>query len=252
MNLSLLLLLVPLGLLTGLLSGILGIGGGLIFSPLMLLLGLDPLHALATSTLAIVPTTFGATWANWRSGAIALRGGIAIALGASLSAVLFSRLSSGLASWQLLGLQALIYLAIALSIQPRPITQANPETPLPILGLASVGIAAGVAGGMLGVGGGLLMVPLMVRLLAMPLHLAIRFSTLGVLSSSSAASVTFLSDGRALWPMAILLGGCAAVSAQWSAARLEQVPEHWLFWMLRGMTLLLAFDSGRRALTLLL
>ena len=45
-----LLSLVPLGLLTGLLSGVLGIGGGLVFSPLLLLVGLDPHHALATST----------------------------------------------------------------------------------------------------------------------------------------------------------------------------------------------------------
>ncbi|MBM5798469.1 MAG: sulfite exporter TauE/SafE family protein, partial [Cyanobacteria bacterium K_Offshore_0m_m2_072] len=56
--------LVPLGLLAGLLSGLLGIGGGLIFSPLLLLLGLDPHQALATSSLAIVPTTLGGTWSH--------------------------------------------------------------------------------------------------------------------------------------------------------------------------------------------
>lgn len=64
-----------LGVLTGLLSGLLGIGGGLIFSPLLLLLGFDAHHALATSTQAIVPTTFGASWANLRSGTMAWRGG---------------------------------------------------------------------------------------------------------------------------------------------------------------------------------
>ncbi|MDP5122415.1 MAG: TSUP family transporter, partial [Cyanobium sp. MAG_04] len=51
----------PLGLLAGLLSGVLGIGGGLVFSPLLLLAGLDPHQALATSALAIVPTTLGGT-----------------------------------------------------------------------------------------------------------------------------------------------------------------------------------------------
>ena len=234
------------------LSGLLGIGGGLIFSPLLLLLGLDPHHALATSTLAIVPTTFGASWANLRSGAMDWRGGVAIALGASLSGVLFSHLSVGLASWQLLGLQALMYSSLAFLIQPQSKSQANQDTPLPFLGLASVGIAAGVAGGMLGAGGGLVMVPLMVHLLAIPIHLAIRFSSLGVLSSASAASVTFLADGRAQLPLALLLGGTAAVAAQWSASRLERVPEKRLIWMLRGITALLALDSGRRTLLLLL
>ena len=62
-----LLSLVPLGLLTGLLSGVLGIGGGLVFSPLLLLVGLDPHHALATSTLAIVPTGLGGTLAHVQS-----------------------------------------------------------------------------------------------------------------------------------------------------------------------------------------
>lgn len=57
--LSDLLVLVPLGVVAGLLSGLLGIGGGLVFSPMLLMVGLAPHQALATSTLAIVPTTLG-------------------------------------------------------------------------------------------------------------------------------------------------------------------------------------------------
>ncbi|MCP9877779.1 TSUP family transporter, partial [Cyanobium sp. A2C-AMD] len=76
----------PLGLLAGLLSGVLGIGGGLVFSPLLLLAGLDPHKALATSTLAIVPTTLGGTWAHLRNRSLPWRGGLAIVLGAGLGA----------------------------------------------------------------------------------------------------------------------------------------------------------------------
>jgi uncharacterized membrane protein YfcA len=83
-------------------------------------------------------------------------------------------------------------------------------------------------------------------------RLAIRLSMLGVLTAASAATVTFLQDGRALLPMGLTLGCCAAVAAHWSASRLNRVPEHWLVWMLRLITLLLALDSGRRALGLLL
>ena len=62
--------LLPLGILAGLLSGLLGIGGGLIFSPLLLWIGLSPHQALATSTLAILPTTMGGSWAHLRSGQV--------------------------------------------------------------------------------------------------------------------------------------------------------------------------------------
>lgn len=252
MGLGLLLLLVPLGFLTGLLSGVLGIGGGLIFSPLLLLVGLDAHHALATSILAIVPTSLAASWAHMRSGTIPWRAGLAIGAGASFSAVLFSRLSHGLDSWQLLGLQALMYLGLSMAIKPKPVQEAAADRPLPLVALAGVGITAGLAGGMLGVGGGLVMVPLMVRYLAIPIHLAIRLSTLGVMASAATASVTFLSDGRAILPLALMLGCSAAVAAQWSATRLNRIPDHWLVWMLRGITLLLAADSGRRALALVL
>lgn len=244
----------PLGLLAGLLSGLLGIGGGLIFSPLLLLAGLDPHQALATSTLAIVPTTFGGTWAHLRGGTLPWRGALAIGLGAALGAGLFSRVGSSLHGWMLLALQALMYGLLACTLQPPaealPTEQA--DRPLPLAGLTAVGLVAGLATGLLGLGGGLVMVPLMLRLLAVPIRLAIRFSTLGVLVSAAVASATFLADGRGLLPVGLALGGTAALAARWAAARLERVPEASLVWMLRLLTVALALDSGRRAVALAL
>ena len=242
----------PLGLLAGLLSGVLGIGGGLVFSPLLLLAGLDPHQALATSAMAIVPTTLGGTWAHLRNRTLPWRGGLAIVLGAGLGAGLFSRVGLVLNSWMLLALQALMYGGLALSFRP-PSAQAAIDTPsLKLVGLAATGMVAGMATGLLGLGGGLVMVPLMVQLMQVPIHLAIRFSTLAVLISATVASTTFLLDGRALLPIGMLLGGTAAVAARWSAARLDRVSDGQLTGLLRALTLLLALDSGRRALTLLL
>jgi uncharacterized membrane protein YfcA len=45
-----------LGLAAGVLSGVFGVGGGILFVPTLLLLGLDQVEASATSLLAIVPT----------------------------------------------------------------------------------------------------------------------------------------------------------------------------------------------------
>ncbi|WP_216904526.1 sulfite exporter TauE/SafE family protein [Synechococcus sp. CCY 9618] len=243
--------LLPLGLLAGLLSGLLGIGGGLIFSPLLLLLGLAPHQALATSTLAIVPTTLGGTIAHVRSGRLTWSGGVAISAGAALTAGLFSRLGQGLAGWQLLGLQALLYALLTGLIRPgRTLDREAADREPPAVALGLVGALAGIAAGLLGVGGGLVLVPVLVRVLGMPVHGAIRYSTLAVLASSCSASVAFLADGRANGLIGLVLGGTAAVAAQWSAARLERVPEARLVWMLRTVTLVLALDSGRRALGL--
>jgi uncharacterized membrane protein YfcA len=246
--------LLPLGLLAGLLSGLLGIGGGLIFSPLLLLLGLEPHQALATSTLAIVPTTLGGTWAHLRQGRLAWKAGAAIALGAALTAGLTSRLGQGLAGWQLLSLQTLMYVVLTAAITPRSqLEQQETDRQDPAsVPMALVGALAGVAGGLLGVGGGLVMVPVLVRGLGVPIHAAIRYSTLAVLASACIASMTFLADGRASPLIGLVLGGTASLAAQWSASRLDRVSEHRLVWLLRTVTLVLAVDSGRRAIGLLL
>ncbi|MCP9849295.1 sulfite exporter TauE/SafE family protein [Cyanobium sp. Morenito 9A2] len=245
--------LLPLGILAGLLSGVLGIGGGLVFSPLLLVMGLDPHQAMATSTLAILPTTLAGTSAHLRSGSLPPVPGMAIGAGALMTGWLFSHVGSLLNGWQLLGLQALVYLVLAFTIQAKEALPAqNPKRPLPLGGLAAVGLVAGFAGGLLGVGGGLVMVPLMVRLLNVPIHLAIRFSTLAVFCSASGAAPAFLGDGRGQWLPALLLGGTAAFGAHWSAARLNRVSEARLVWLLRLVAISLALDSGRRALNLVL
>ncbi|MCP9771778.1 hypothetical protein KBY66_03940 [Synechococcus sp. Tobar12-5m-g] len=50
--------------------------------------------------------------------------------------------------------------------------------------------------------------------------------------------------------MAIVLGGTAAFSARWSADRLHRVSGQNLAWLLQLVTLLLAADAGRRAISL--
>jgi hypothetical protein len=245
-----LLALLPMGLLAGLLAGLLGIGGGLVFAPLLLLSGLGPHQALATSTLAIVPTALAGSWTHFRHSPLPWRGALAISLGAALTGALFSRLGEGLAGWLLLALQSLLYGGLSFTIRGDA-EVASKEAPIPRLslpGLGAVGAVAGLASGMLGVGGGLVMVPLMVRLLGLPIHQAIRFSTLAVLASSSTATVVFLNSGVAQLGDGLLLGGTAAVGARWAAARLDRVSGARLANLLRLLTLALALYSGWRAL----
>lgn len=242
----------PLGLLAGVLSGLLGIGGGLVFSPLLLLLGLEPHQALATSTLAIVPTTLAGSAVHLRNGSLPLRQGMVLAGTAACCAIGFSQLGGLLAGSWLLVLQALLYGVLAFTIRPRSQLQgAAAASPPPWPALAGVGSVAGLTSGLLGVGGGLLMVPLLVQMLAMDIHRAVRLSTLAVLASSLAASVAFVSEDRGQLLMGLVLGTTAALGARWSAARLHRLGEAQLVWLLRGLTLLVACDSGRRAIQLL-
>jgi uncharacterized membrane protein YfcA len=176
---------------------------------------------------------------------------LAIGLGAAVASSLFGRLGASWSGALLLGLQAGMYGLLTLVMAPKPADgDGAPERPVSPLPLVGVGLVAGLASGLLGVGGGLVMVPLMVAGLGQPVRLAIRLSTLAVLVSSSVAAPVFIADGRGLWPVALLLGGTAALAARWAAAQLNRVPERRLVVLLRLLTALLALDSARRAVQL--
>jgi uncharacterized membrane protein YfcA len=243
------LLVVPLGLLAGGLAGLLGISGGLIFSPLLLWMGLTPHQALATSTFAIVPTAISGKATHLRARTAPAPAGWAIGIAAFVTALVFSRLGLLVDGWHLLALQSLLYLFLACTIQSRPDDwESELDQTFSMPGLTSVGGLAGFACGMLGLGGGLVMVPVMVRGVAVPIRLAIRLSTVAVACSTAAASLQFLSEGRGQPTLGLPLGGVAAVGAQWSASRLDDVRADRLAWMLCGLAILLAFDTARRAI----
>jgi uncharacterized protein len=70
------------GLMAGVVAGLFGVGGGIVFVPtLVLVLGLSQLHAQATSLLAILPTVAAGTWRNLRYGTVDLRAAALIGLG---------------------------------------------------------------------------------------------------------------------------------------------------------------------------
>jgi len=67
-------LVILIGALGGVLAGLFGVGGGILFVPtLALVLGLTQLHAEATSLLAILPTALAGTWRQRRYGNVDVR-----------------------------------------------------------------------------------------------------------------------------------------------------------------------------------
>lgn len=102
-----------LGFAAGILAGLFGVGGGILFVPTLLGLGLGQLDAEATSLLAILPTVVAGTWrqhgydnVRWSA---ALVVGVASVAGVQLGVLLATSLSESL----LRRLFALLVLAVA-------------------------------------------------------------------------------------------------------------------------------------------
>ena len=77
---------VGLGLFAGVLAGMFGIGGGLLFVPTLVALGLDHHDATGTSLLAIVPTVLVGTWRQSRYGNVRARAALVIGVAAAAAA----------------------------------------------------------------------------------------------------------------------------------------------------------------------
>jgi uncharacterized protein len=77
-----------IGVLAGIAAGMLGIGGGVLFVPaLVILLGLGQVDAEATSLLAIVPVAAVGAWRQYRYGNVRVREGLLLGLVAIPAAV---------------------------------------------------------------------------------------------------------------------------------------------------------------------
>ena len=75
-----------LGLVAGVLSGLFGVGGGILFVPVLVALGLGQVEASATSLLAIVPTAGVGIWRQARYGNLHVRSSLILGI-ASLAGV---------------------------------------------------------------------------------------------------------------------------------------------------------------------
>jgi uncharacterized membrane protein YfcA len=77
---------VVLGLAAGVFAGMFGVGGGILFVPTLVALGLDHHDATGTSLLAIVPTVLVGTWRQSRYGNVRWRAALVIGAVAAAAA----------------------------------------------------------------------------------------------------------------------------------------------------------------------
>ncbi len=86
MSTTTIVLAVILGLAAGVMSGLFGVGGGILFVPVLVALGLGQVEAAATSLLAIVPTAAAGIWRQHHYGNLRPRDSLAIGI-ASIAGV---------------------------------------------------------------------------------------------------------------------------------------------------------------------
>ena len=211
------LLTVGLGIATGILSGLFGVGGGVISQPGMRLLGLEPLTVIGTALPAVLPGALSGTARYRREGLILWRAvgatvplGMAAAVGGSL---LSERVPGDghllqLATAGLLGLSAYRMGRAPVPLppdEPRAESDAQdapagivPERPeaIPAWRFAAIGLVAGSLSGLLGIGGGVIMVPAFVAVAKVEVKAAIATSLVCVGLLALPGAITHLAEGH--------------------------------------------------------
>lgn len=163
------------GLATGFMSGLFGVGGGILIVPALVgFLGFEQRLAHGTSLAAVLPISIASLIGYMVHGNVDWTVGALLALGSVGGAVLGTHFLHRLPHEALaIGFALLLVATAARMILDN--SSAGGRSPLSVVGalaLVGSGFMIGVLAGLLGVGGGIVMVPLMVIGFAMPSVLA--------------------------------------------------------------------------------
>jgi uncharacterized protein len=120
-------LLLAVGFAAGVLAGLFGVGGGVLFVPaLVLVADLSQLEAEATSLLAIIPAAVAGTWQQQRYGNVHWRAALVVALAAIAGVEAGVRVAEALPEDALRRLFAVLMIAVAAQLVLRA-RRAAPE-----------------------------------------------------------------------------------------------------------------------------
>jgi len=246
-------LLLGLGGVVGFLSGVFGVGGGFLMTPLLILLGISPAVAVGTQASQILASSFSGVLAHMRRGNVDVRMGLVLVVGGMLGSVigiwlfgLLRRLgqidlSISLAYVFFLGTVGALMLIESVRAWFRMRTRRDTFSkrhrhlwlhglPLKIrfhksrLYISSLmpfglGVFAGILVAIMGIGGGFLMVPAMIYLLGMPTQMVVGTSLFQI--SFVTAVTTFLHAANTqtvdvVLALALIVGG--VIGAQFGSS----------------------------------
>jgi uncharacterized protein len=245
-----------LGVGAGLLSGLFGVGGGVVLVPGLVLLGLVQHRAHATSLAAIIVTAAGALQPFAADGAVHWSGGAVVAVGAIAGANLGAAIMHRLSPTRLRQAFAVLVVLVALRMlwpDPLPSAGAAPELGAGLIaGLALLGVAAGTLSAVMGVGGGVILVPALALLFGFGQHLAEGTSLLVIIPTAVMGAIRHASHGYTDWRTGLLVGTAGLGGGQVGARAALALDEGWLtvlfavFLLLMGVRLLLSATREAR------
>ena len=120
-----------LGITAGVFAGLFGVGGGILFVPVLVALGLDQLEAQGTSLLAILPTVLAGSWTQRRYGNLRARTAVVVGLVSIVGVEIGARLVTTLPESTLRRLFAVLLFAVAAQLvwRTRRRTSRYPDSP---------------------------------------------------------------------------------------------------------------------------
>lgn len=217
-------LLLAIGAGIGVLSGVFGVGGGFLLTPLLIFIGVPPTVAVASSANQLIGASVSGVVAHWRRGNVDLKMGVVLLVGGLAGSVLGVSLFTFLKQLGQIELTiSLLYvlllgtlgLLMAWESIGTLMRQRRPSAPrrklhrhnwlhglplkvrfrrsklyISVLLPGILGFLGGVLGAVLGVGGGFVMVPAMIYLIGMPTAMVPGTSLFQIIFVAS--SVTFL------------------------------------------------------------
>ncbi|MBA3923895.1 MAG: sulfite exporter TauE/SafE family protein, partial [Nostocaceae cyanobacterium] len=215
--------------------GLLGIGGGIITIPLMVMLGHTPIEAIATSSVFIAITAISGSIQNWLMGYLDWKKVIFLGMPAFLTTGIGVYFSNQIADYVILfGFGVIlivnIYLielrkSLVLSNQTNDQTNTEPGFNL-VLSRIGTGGAAGILAGLFGLGGGTVMVPLQILLLGEDVKAAIQTSLGVIVITGLVAYVGHTLEGNILLIPALILGCGGICGTQLSTRTLPKLADN--------------------------
>jgi uncharacterized membrane protein YfcA len=217
---------VLIGVATGALSGLLGVGGGIVMVPSLVAFGFNRHRANGTSLGAIFLVALSGAIAfavagdlDWQMGVTLGIGGL---IGSTLGANLMNRLQGNT-----LGLifgVILLITGLRMVLAGEPVAEGPAIDPfLRIVIGVLVGVVAGLASGLAGVGGGVVMVPAMVFFLGLDQHTAEGTSLLAILFTAVAATRINARNRHIDWKAMLVLGLVGAAFAPLAALLAQSI-----------------------------
>lgn len=203
-------ILILIGYISGICAGIFGIGGGVIIVPCLLFLGFDIQYAIGISIMQMIFSSLFGTALNLYNKSLIIRDGIFIGigglLGAGLSGVIVSTLSSQilLIAFLLLSCASFWKYAFRITTPTRTLEAQNPIYQKAILLIT--GVITGIFAVSLGVGGGLILAPILAHYLGFSSKKIVPISLFFIVFASISGGVSLAMHDLIDYPTGFIIG----------------------------------------------